>query len=78
MSPCSRSDRKIPSTRRAKQPGEARLSHAQRKLAEILTVADEEVEGVQHDLIVMLSGVQPVEIRDAVGAEQHGLTIKDE
>ena len=26
----------------------------------------------------MLSAIQPVEVRDAVNAKQHGLTIKDE
>ena len=48
------------------------------KLAEILAVAREDVEGVEHDLIVMLSGVQSVEIRDAVNTEQHGLALDDE
>ena len=44
----------------------------------MLTVAREDVEGMEHDLIVMLSGVQSVEIRDAVNTEQHGLAIKYE
>ena len=30
------------------------------------------------DLIVMLPGVQSVEIRDAVNTEQHGLAVEDE
>ena len=60
------------------KPGEVVFAQVQWKPAKILTVAHEDVEGVEHDLIVMLSGVQSVEIRDAVNTEQHGLAVEDE
>jgi hypothetical protein len=33
------------------------------------------IEGVKLDLVVLLAAVQPLEIRDAVDAEQHRLAI---
>jgi hypothetical protein len=48
------------------------------ELAEILAVASQDVEGVIHDLIVMLSGVQTVEIGDAVNAQQDSFAVDDE
>ena len=57
-------------------PSEVGLAHAQRQFANILAVADQHIEGVEHDLMVMLPGVQSVEIRDAVDAEQHSLAVE--
>jgi hypothetical protein len=58
ISPCSKSDRKVPSTRRASSL--ARLAHRQRQLAEILAVADQDIEGVELDLVP--ARVQAVEV----------------
>ena len=67
----------MPLTRLAKSRASLFLRRC--KLAEILAVAREDVEGIEHDLIViMLSGVQSVEIRDAVNTEQHSLAVDDE
>ena len=68
----------MPLTRLAKSRARLFLRQMQWKLAEILAVAYEDVEGVEYDFIVMLSGVQTIEIRDAVNAEQHGLAVEDE
>jgi hypothetical protein len=62
----------------SQKSGEVVLAQMQWKLAEVLTVVHEDVEGVEPDLIVMLSGVQTVEIRDAVNTEQHSLAVEDE
>ena len=43
--------------------GEAGLAHAERQLADVLAFADQEIEGVKRDLVVILSRVQAVEIR---------------
>jgi hypothetical protein len=37
----------------------------------------QDIEGVKLDLVVMFPRVQPVEIGDAVNAEQHRLAIDD-
>ena len=39
---------------------------------------DQDVEGAELDLVVMLAGVEGVEIGDAVDAEDHGFAIEDE
>ena len=57
------------------QPGEAGLAHRQRQPPEILAVADQDIEGVEFDLMIVLPAVQPVEIRSAIDAEQHCLAI---
>ena len=67
----------MPLTRLAKSRARLFLRQMQWKLAEILAVAYEDVEGVEYDFIVMLSGVQTIEIRDAVNAEQDGLAVED-
>ena len=60
------------------QSGEAGLAHVERQSAEILAIADEDVEGVELHLGVMLAAVQAVEVRPAIDAQQHGLTIDHE
>ena len=45
---------------------------------EILAVADQDIEGVELDLMIVLRAMQAVEIRHAVDAEQHGLAIDHE
>ena len=36
------------------------------------------VEGVELDLGIVPAGMQPVEVGDAVDAEQHGFAVEDE
>jgi hypothetical protein len=42
------------------QPGEAGLAHRQRQPPEILAVADQDIEGVEFDLMIVLPAVQPL------------------
>lgn len=44
------------------KPGQVCLAHAERQLADILAVADQDIEGVEHNLFVMLARVQTVEV----------------
>ena len=50
----------------------------QRQLPQILSIERQDIEGVKLDFLVMLTGMQPIEIGDAIDAEQYGLTIDDE
>ena len=45
---------------------------------EIAVALDQDVEGAKLDLIVMLAGVQRVEVRDAIDAEDHGFAVEHE
>ena len=59
-------------------PGPAGLAHAQRQPADVLAVADKNIEGVELHLVIVPARVQPVEIGAAIDAEQHGLAVEDE
>jgi hypothetical protein len=61
-----------------RQPGEIVLTKVQRQLAQIVAIKRQDIEGVEHYLVVMFSGVQAVEIGDAVDANQDRLAIDDE
>ena len=61
ISPCSKSDRKIPSTRRPNSLARLVL-RAKRQLAEILAVAHEDVEVVKLHPVIMPARVQAIEI----------------
>ena len=50
----------------------------QRQPAEIISVVSQAVEGVELHLVVVLAGVQGVEVGDAVHAEHHSLAIEHE
>jgi hypothetical protein len=74
ISPCSKSDRKLPSTRRVSSRARFALridSGSLRRSSPSLT----DVEGVELDLMIVLPTVQPVEIRSAIDAEQHSFAI---
>ena len=45
---------------------------------EILAVADQDIEGVEFDLMIVLPAVQPVKIRSAIDAEKYCLAIDHE
>ena len=60
------------------QSREARLSHAQQKLPQIVAVAHQHVEGVELHLIFVRATVQTVEIRSTVNTEQLGYTVQHE
>jgi hypothetical protein len=59
------------------QSREACLSHTQWEFSQVVAVAHH-IECVKLYLVIMLSAVQPVEVRSAVHTKQHGFTIKDE
>ena len=44
------------------EPGQARLAHRQRQLAEIVAVADQHVEGIELYLGIVLAGMKAIEI----------------
>jgi hypothetical protein len=50
----------------------------QRQAPEIVAAHRQNVEGVELDFVVVLPGVQTVEVGDAVNAEQHRLAVNDE
>ena len=59
-------------------PGEVRLAHAERQLADVLAVADQDVERIELHFIIVPARVLAVEIRPAVGAEQYTPSITKE
>jgi hypothetical protein len=77
ISPCSKSLRNMPSTRRANSRAKL-IAHRQRQPPKILAVTHQDVEGVNLDLMIVHPVVQPVEIRNAVDAEQHRFAIDHE
>ena len=52
------------------QPFEVGLAHRQRQLAQIVTASGQDVESAELDLVVMLAGVQGIEVRNAFHAER--------
>ena len=60
------------------KPRQIGLAHIQGKLAEILAVAHQHVEGVELDLVIVLAAVQAIEIRSAVDTQQHHLAVDHE
>jgi hypothetical protein len=68
----------MPSNTAGQEPGQPRLAHAERQFADVLAVADQDIEGVELDLGIMPARVQAVEIGPAVDAEQHGFAIEHE
>jgi len=50
----------------------------QGKVAEIIAIQREDVEGVERDLVVVATAVQPIEIGDPVNAKQQGFAITNE
>ena len=59
------------------QSRQVRLSHAQWKLPQIVAVTHQHVEGVELHLVIVLAAVEPVEVRSAIHAKQHGFTVQD-
>ena len=65
VSPILATDLLSPSCRRRAAPGAGRgwpCAHAQRQLADVLTVADQTVEGIELDFLVVLPAMQAVEV----------------
>lgn len=60
------------------QPREVGLPHCKGQLPYIVTVAHQHVEGVELYLVIVLTGMQVVEVGDPVDAEQHRFTIQYE
>ena len=54
------------------------LAQVQRQPAQIVAVVRQAVEGVELHLVVVLAGMQGVEVGDAVHPEHHSLAIGDE
>ncbi|MEY9228364.1 hypothetical protein ABIF68_007576 [Bradyrhizobium japonicum] len=50
----------------------------QRQIAQVVAAHREDIEGIELHLMLVLAGVQRVEIGNAVNAEDHGLAIDDE
>jgi hypothetical protein len=60
------------------QPFEIGLAHRRRQLAQIIATFKEDVAGAQLDSLVVLAGMQRVEIGDAVSTEDDGLAVDHE
>ena len=60
------------------QPRKVGLAHRQRQSAEIVTGERHDVEGVQLHLVIVLAGMQRVEIGDTIDAKHHGLAVDHE
>jgi len=52
------------------------LAHRKRQVAQIITVHCQHIEGAELNFIVVLAGMQRVEIGDAIGAQDHRLAIE--
>jgi hypothetical protein len=50
----------------------------QRQFAQVLAIQRQDVEGVELDLAIMPARVQPVEIGNAIDAEQYRLAVDHE
>jgi len=60
------------------QLGKARLAHRQGQGSQVVAVHHEDVEGVKLDFVIVLAGMQRVEIGNAINAEHDGFAINDE
>ena len=60
---------------RGEEPGQTGLSHREGQIPDIVTVANEHVEGVELNLLVVLARVQAIEVRSTIDAEQHGFAV---
>jgi hypothetical protein len=55
ISPCSKSDTKMPIRAPGQQPGKVDLAHGERQFPEIIAIGDQNIEGVKLYLIVTLA-----------------------
>jgi hypothetical protein len=56
----------------------ARWTSARRaRRSQVVAVKGKDVESVELDLVIVLPAVEPVEVRDAVYAKQHGFAIEE-
>ena len=67
----------MPSTRRASSRARLVL-RSDRELAKIVAVADQHVERIELQLVVVPARMQPIEVGDAIDAEQHGFAVDHE
>ena len=78
IAPCSKSLRKMPSTRRASSRDRFALRMLRGSLRRSSPSLTRHIERVELHLGIVPARVQAVEIRSAVDAEQHGLAVEDE
>ena len=60
------------------QPFKVRLAHRQGEGPQVVAVKSKDVEGIELHFVIVLAGMQLIEIGDAVNAEDDGLAIDDE
>jgi hypothetical protein len=60
------------------QPFKVSLAYRQRQSPQVIAVERQNVEGVELHLVIVLAGMQSVEIGDAVDAKDHRFAIDDE
>ena len=58
------------------EPAEVVLAEVQGQGAKIVATIDQDIEGVELDLVIVPAAVQAVEVRDPVDPEQHGFAIE--
>jgi hypothetical protein len=71
ISPRSKGFTKIPSGPARQKPLKTCFAEVQRELAKIVATFNQDVEGAELHLLVVLAGVQRIEIRDAVDSKDH-------
>jgi hypothetical protein len=68
----------MPSGRRANSRAKFGLPHQQGQGAQIVAIQRQDVEGIELHFIVVLAGMERIEIGDAVDAEHDGFAVEDE
>jgi hypothetical protein len=70
--------RPAPDATAREQPRQVGLAHRERQAAQIFAIECEDIEGIELHFSVVLTGMQGVEVGDAVDPEDDGLSIDDE
>lgn len=60
------------------RPRKVRLAERERQAAKVVAVGAQNVEGVELDLVIVLAGVQGIEIGSSIDVQDHSLAIEDE
>ena len=57
------------------QSGQVSLAHAQRQLANVFAIGDQDIESVELHLVIVLAAVQSVEVGSTVNSEQYRFAV---
>jgi hypothetical protein len=59
----------------SEQSGQVSLAHAQRQLANVFAIGDQDIESVELHLVIVLAAVQSVEVGSTVNSEQYRFAV---